>query len=462
MARSKTGRVTNVPPTAITSGAKLTDFIPLPLPLFIAYRFFAFWLKHWYVGGLIFLYLWVGWEWFLLMMLTVPILFLAFVWGNNKEQSFGTIIRAAVRLGYSRRLWKRTVEAGGLNNGPYKPYLYTLKRPPKIANHRGTSIVFTLSLSRVGKTVSHLENAQEYIVAGLNARRSRVKRLTPGVAELTVEWDPGRSVPWNPIRVPNVDVDPNAVTQLPTVSLDEDVELELDTSLLVVGESGSGKSNLTWNFLNSLNANKVPYRLNVIDPKAVELAELENCPYTKMYVDRARDSSKVIDAFHNQMEDVLSEMKRNGVRKVEIGEQHPLHILIIDELLLLGRTVVGQGQADTKLGEILSIGRAAGFIVIANSQLGQVDVIGRIRDLFPQRICMAVKSADLTNAVLGPHAESRGARCTEITEKGVGYVYTDRMGNFERFRPPLIADVRIVARGGVYTPPTARRGRRGR
>jgi S-DNA-T family DNA segregation ATPase FtsK/SpoIIIE len=275
-------------------------------------------------------------------------------------------------------------------------------------------------------------------------------RLTPGIANFTLEWerDLQRSVVANP---------KNQITstQLPRVELDQDVLLELDTSVLVVGESGSGKSNLTWYLLNALNINGVAHRDYICDPKKVELAELMAGRYTKAYADSAEDSDKVIEKFHKDMLATFERMKSSGVRRITISDENPLHLLIIDELLLL--RIARQG-VDGPMGEILSAGRAAGYIVVANSQLGQVDAISRLRDLFPQRVCMATKSSDLTNAVLGPKAEERGARCTEITEKGVGYVYTDFSGAFQRFKPPFVDDegIRAVAAGIPWFPVTKR------
>jgi len=51
---------------------------------------------------------------------------------------------------------------------------------------------------------------------------------------------------------------------------------------------------------------------------------------------------------------------------------------------------------------ILTVGRKAAFTVCALSQLPQKDVIGDLRDLFPQRIALAMRSRSMTDAVLGP------------------------------------------------------------
>jgi hypothetical protein len=402
--------------------------------VFISFMFFEYW--H-----------------FLLALISLPLGVTSYVWYHNRRHSLDAVLRASYRLVWTRLKWKRACDAAEISDGPKRPRLLSLRRHPKIANSAGTAIEFTINLQRIGLTVKHLEDNKDYFAATLNARRTRVIRLTPGVARFTVEWEK------NHRKSAVIGSSKNNDTQLPMVELDQDVMLALDTSILVVGESGAGKSNLTWVILNELNKltaqDLLSYRLYVIDPKKVELAELIDSPHTIVYSDTPSSADEVIERFHSDMMATFERMKAAGIRKaplLSMGEHqitYPLNILIIDELLLTEQARKG---INTHLGEILSAGRAAGYIVIGDSQLGQVDALSRLRDLFPQRICMAVKSAELTAAVLGPRAEERGAKCTEITEDGVGYIYTDFTGSFQRFLPPYIDDVEIVARGSIWYP----------
>lgn len=436
--------MTSVPLTALTSGARITDLFALPVWLWIPYRMVRWIFRHWYVALILTTMWFMPWQYVLISILSLPLILFTYVYAHNPRHRPTAVARAALYLSRARMNWRRACESAELTDGPRSPRLVALwpSRPPRIANETGTSLTFTINLARVGLTVNNLEDNKDYIAAALDARRTRIHRLTPGVAKFTIEWEKrlSRSVVANPTHQINT-------TQLPRVELDQDVFLELDTSLLVVGESGSGKSNLTWVILNKLNELQVHYRLYVIDPKKVELAELVDSPYTVAYSDMPSTIDSVIDRFYDDMMATFERMKENKERMVQLGERNPLNILVIDELLLCRQAHKG---IDSHLGEVLSAGRAAGFIVIADSQLGQVDALSRIRDLFPQRICMAVKSEELTTAVLGPKAEARGARCTEITEKGVGYVFTDFTGAFQRFKPPFIADVFTVAQGGFY------------
>jgi predicted GIY-YIG superfamily endonuclease len=219
--------------------------------------------------------------------------------------------------------------------------------------------------------------------------------------------------------------------------------IALDTSILIGGKAGSGKSNLVWKILKGLNTYQIPYRLHVIDPAGgVELADLERSPYLHQYTDRARHADSVIKQMRDDMDTRLSEMRQSGTRKHIPTPQHPRHILIIDELLLLHHQLQ-QGVA-SPLGDILAVGRKAGFIVIACTQLGQVDAIGRVRDLFPQRICMSTRTTEMTDAILGSHATNHGAVCHLISTPGTGYVFTEESG-YQLFHTELITETKAIA-----------------
>jgi predicted GIY-YIG superfamily endonuclease len=212
--------------------------------------------------------------------------------------------------------------------------------------------------------------------------------------------------------------------------------IDYNRSMLLVGETGSGKSNVIWALIAGLNEAGIPYRLRIIDPAGgVELSLLQNSPHTKVYCDKGSKAEEQINATREAMEGRLSWMKAHGIidlTEEPIDEQNPLDITIIDELLLLGDTI--KKGVLSPFGEILSVGRKARYVIWACSQLAQVDTLGRIRDLFSQRICLATKSREMTEAALGPSAEAMGAKCSKITTPGVGYQYTDGARGFTRIR----------------------------
>ena len=223
--------------------------------------------------------------------------------------------------------------------------------------------------------------------------------------------------------------------------------ITLDRSILIGGENGSGKSNLVWHILDTANRYNIPYRLHVIDPKGgVEMQDLTQSPYILNYVDRSAKAEPLITKVRKLMDQRLDDMTARGTKKNIPTEQNPLHILIIDELLLLPNQL--KEGVGSELAEILAVGRAASFIVVACTQLGQVDSIGRIRDLFAQRVCFAVRTQEMTDAILGTSATKDGATAHLLTRPGDGYVFSedsDHEKYFFRFRAPFITDTLFVA-----------------
>jgi hypothetical protein len=427
------------------------DLFAMPIWLYIPYRWLIWCCRHWYIVAIIAAWLILGWKTSITILLFFPALLFLYLWAFNHHHHFMAIFRATRLLIITRMKWKRACERAEINDERKVPRLFGVlhHHPPRIMNERGTALEFVIDLQRVGMTIEHLEESKDYICATLRARRARVVRITPGIGRFLIEWERhiGRSI---------VSKSANDVI-LPRVELDRDVFVELETSILVVGLSGTGKSNLTWFILNKLNELSIAYRLYVIDPKKVELAELMDSPSIVAYADDISEIDGVIETFYDEMMSTFERMKPLHLRRAPIGPDWPLHLLIIDEILLCDQARKG---VDTHLAKVMTAGRAAGFIVIADSQLGQVDALSRLRDLFPQRICMKVASKELTNAVLGPNCEERGARCTEISEVGVGYIWTDFAGAFMRFGLPYIQGVEKVARGEVWTSPRATRRRR--
>lgn len=446
-------RTVDVPRTAVTSSARILDFVELNKYVFIGLRIIVWLLKHWYLLGIVLAYFFLGWWASLTILLAIPAVIIGYVWINNRAHSFIPVCRATKHFMQTRRKWKWACEKAEITDGPHAPRLISFihRRPPKIVNERGTALEFILNLQRVGMTVQHLEENVDYITSSLSARRTRIVRLTPGICRMNIEWEKSIGKAGSSVGTAVSDV------LLPRVELDQDVLLELETSTLVVGKSGTGKSNLTWYLLNELNKIALNYKLYVVDPKKVELAELIDSPHVMAYADDLSEIDGVIDKFYDEMMLTYERMKPQHLRRAPLGPEWPLHLLIIDEILMCS-----QARAtgiDSNLAKVLIAGRAAGFIVIADSQLGQVDALSRLRDLFPQRICMAVNSEELVNAVLGPKCAEKGARCTEISEAGIGYVFTEFAGAFMRFKLPFIQGVSRVAAGEVWTPVKKKRKR---
>jgi hypothetical protein len=126
-------------------------------------------------------------------------------------------------------------------------------------------------------------------------------------------------------------------------------------------------------------------------------------------------------------------------------------MVIIDELLLL-QAMLKKG-VDSPLGEMLAVGRKAAYTLIGCSQLSQKEVIGDVRDLWPQRVALACRSRELTDAILGPGATAGGAEAHRISETmpGTGFKYVAGLHRgYVRFRGAYIPDevADVIAAGG--------------
>lgn len=220
--------------------------------------------------------------------------------------------------------------------------------------------------------------------------------------------------------------------------------LTLDRHVLIGGDSGTGKSNTVWQILDELQSFGLPHRNYVIDPAGgVELADLQHGRYTIRYTDRPSEADRLIVEFRDKMNDRLTKMKQHGLRKHIPTHEEPNYYLWIDELLLCTQQIKQGPQSP--LGEVLAVGRKAGFIVVACTQLGQKTTLGDLRDMFPQRICFGTRSQEMTDAILGTGATRGGAPCHELTSPGEGYLFTLNERRYRKFKTPFIEDTISIA-----------------
>lgn len=319
-----------------------------------------------------------------------------------------------------------------------------------IASDDGDQVSAMVDMSTVGRSSSELAARIERITASLHAYQIKVERQSPAISRITVSFSAPRRPHYDPQTESSLDLEQFPIQLDPATG----AELLLTKSILIGGEAESGKSNLVWYILSQLNHNQIPYRLWVIDPAGgVELADLQESPRTRYYVDRIGDISLLTEAFRKSMDERLALMKRRRQRRHFPTPQEPVEICLIDEILLAKGQLKG-GDADSPLGEVLAAGRKALHIVIACSQLGQKDVIGQMRDLFPQRLCLRTRTQEMTDAVLGSQATADGANCHRISQRGEGFIFTDQSAIFEKFHAPLVRETQTIAQGGTTIPNT--------
>jgi predicted GIY-YIG superfamily endonuclease len=334
-----------------------------------------------------------------------------------------------------RRKWRHAVTNVGLKSrdGHSVP-MFDRVRPVK------GGLKMRVNMAKAGRGVNDLRAEADDLAEVIGAQRNMVHALKPGKAVYVLLWTPEPTF---------------AVSTLETMSDKAKEEIEGDHTKIVFGKtavgdavlslllsvfigglSNSGKSNIVRAIFHALIRQKIPHELYVADPAGgVELSELEHYPHTLAYVDMPNKVEDLIKKAHKDMFSRKAALNATpGVNKITVSYENPLRIILIDELLLLGEQI--KKVPDSELSQIIAVGRKFGYVVIALSQLTQVDATGRIRDLFPQKICLATENADMTDACLGKGAEANGAKCSEISldQPGVGY-YKNTVGKgFTRFR----------------------------
>jgi DNA segregation ATPase FtsK/SpoIIIE, S-DNA-T family len=439
----RTMRVAETPLWAVGGPGRFRDAFPLPPWLFLSMRAFWWWVRHPVLSATVVLGLWIGVGSGIAAAAGVVVLIAVtrvgarVFWAARgcTPASPKNLCVGMWRLWWVRRRWPDCCEAANVLSRGTKAIV-----PMRGWRIRPTGVTAVARVGRVGRTVSELRKGAAALAAVTGAEHVDVTARGTGMAVVNFLWG---DVTTKELETADLPGAPEGRASFGWDTGGQAATIYTNLSLLVVGRTGSGKSTLAWALIASLIREGVPFRLRVIDPAGgVEMSLLEDAPYTRYYTDKISAADKLIEQARDSMRARLHEMKARGIRKHIPTPDEPLDITIIDEILLLTDALKG-GSHKTPIGEILSTGRKAGYAVWGLSQLGQVDVLGRIRDLFPQRICLATTSPDITNAALGQEAESNGAACSEISldAAGTGYLYVDGVAGFRKFRSVYVTDI---------------------
>jgi len=221
---------------------------------------------------------------------------------------------------------------------------------------------------------------------------------------------------------------------------------------LIVGAKGSGKSSELWAILYALVKAGIPFRLRVFDPKGgQEFVELEQVAW--YYERNPTHWASFIERAGRAMSARQVSLRAQGIRDLkQFTDEHPLDIMLIDELLTA--LAFGAGTAKVKMdGQsikaeqalmvYLSTCRSAGFTVLALSQLGEKNVIGPIRGLFDYATCLRVgqTETELVDMILGNGA-SKAYPAHELSPTrdtaGIGWMRTEK--GVEKYRAAYLTD----------------------
>lgn len=388
------------------------------------------------------------------------------------------------RIWYLRKQWPAICQARGLITKGVKAYpdLY------KISVDLNGDISCITFPEKMSLDTSVIANNASGIAKSANAVELRVKRIGNDGAALTFVYsDPLKRI--LPIAALKVATEPQvkrmlAPLDLPGIPVTYGVRSDESPAFfwsnmhrLVGGRTRAGKSSEIWAALGVLLYLRIPVRLFVLDQKGgMEFPELGEAherwtaeranrrtpaliPHdsdddqagplfeVRGYADNDVEAEKLVTQFRDAMRKRQAALKQSGHRKHTPTRENPLCILVIDEMLADAKLL--KNATTGPLGNILSQGAAAGYVVWAGTQLGHAADIGTVRNLIPQRSCFSTPSPDVTNTILGPNAEARGALCSQIGMiPGLGYSM-DESEQITKFRAAWVgeADRKRIALG---------------
>jgi S-DNA-T family DNA segregation ATPase FtsK/SpoIIIE len=324
---------------------------------------------------------------------------------------------------------------------------------PRVVRVRSASVsIDTLTVRMVpGQTPTLFADQAETLAHALGAERIAVSAIRPGYLALVVEWR-------NPfdytVPAPLIP-DSAAEVDLRALPVGEDefgqpytIRVEGRT-LLVAGTMGSGKSGLVWSPLRAMGPaiRDGLVRVRMIDLKGGMETE-RGRPLFHRWAANVDDAMALLTEFRDDMRARQAQLKAAGKRKATVSRETPLELLQIDELAMLSayadRSSVREAMA--LLGEIQTQGRAALFSVAAYVQEPSKDIVDT-RDLFTDRICLAVTSDRHPDMVLGDGARDRGALADHIPlgedHAGIGFVVEQHSRRPRRIRAGHVTDADI-------------------
>lgn len=211
------------------------------------------------------------------------------------------------------------------------------------------------------------------------------------------------------------------------IGLDEEhrgLEKSLFLPSLIVGAPGSGKSTEVWTTLRALRMAGIPFHLRVFDPKGgLELGDLADAAFRyeslpsrwPYFLQAACEALKI-------RQEIMRKMSTNHGRRVrkiaEPSEEFPLDLMLIDELVTVLAFSRGQDakvrvwgnemSAKEAFTVYLSQIRASLGSCIALSQLGEKQILGPARGMFPYISCLRVgpTEKELVDILLGQGAHN--------------------------------------------------------
>ena len=240
-------------------------------------------------------------------------------------------------------------------------------------------------------------------------------------------------------------------------------------SVVFVGTSGSGKSGAFWAYVDKLLEwfDQGLVEFYGIDPKVgIELRKAEPI-FHELVWQNPRDEDarpfgeRVAEFLERVVRDIefkLVELGDAGLDKHEPTPGDPAHVILADELLQLTAFMEQKyaGRIADSLGTILTVGRAAGYWIVAATQEANVSTAGDVIRQFQMRVCLRVPTATAVDVALGPGIRTEydaHAHKIPASSPGVGYVYDSENNRVVRVRFNHVTKEDIAKRMRRYRAP---------
>jgi hypothetical protein len=298
-----------------------------------------------------------------------------------------------------------------------------------------------------GSAVPDLEKQAEPVAAFLEARELRVTR-DPANARyarvVVVRRDPLADLPglpWPQLAAPAL-----SIWQPVPVGINEDGELVtvslVERNVLIGGEPGGGKS-VGQSMMTATAALDPACQLTLLDGKYVELAPWVGCA-ARTVGPSQHECIEVLRQLVAEMDSRYLTLVANRQRKISREDHWTVHVVVCDELAFYLNTSdrTGNREAGNLFRDLVSRGRAAGFVVLAATQKPSGDVVPTsLRDLFAFRWAFRCTTPQMSDTILGGGWASAGfsAATIDAAHRGIGFLLHEG-GQPVRLRTFYLAD----------------------
>jgi S-DNA-T family DNA segregation ATPase FtsK/SpoIIIE len=224
----------------------------------------------------------------------------------------------------------------------------------------------------------------------------------------------------------------------------------LENSWVVGGVPGAGKS-VALNVLLARLAGRADVQLVLVDCKE----GLEFGPWALRAAAMAGSPEEALPIIQGLEEHMRSRMRWMASvptkRMADYGHsvEHPLYVLVIDEVAELWSGGVDRATAQTltsAVSKLVRLGRAAGYVVVIATQKPTADAIpSAVSVNAPSKLAFRCTTPQQVTAIFGDPIPKGQPTPLDFTERERGYaVVSSTAGVYERGRTPYIGDAAIA------------------